>query len=42
MSVAPILPIAQFRTKAVVAARVHDLSVSVGGTFAAPDVWISS
>jgi ABC-type transport system substrate-binding protein len=42
MSVAPILPIAQFRTKAVVATRVRDLSVSVGGTFAAPDVWISS
>jgi ABC-type oligopeptide transport system substrate-binding subunit len=38
MSLAPIVPIAQFRTTAVVAKRVHDLTVSVGGTFAGSDV----
>ena len=38
MSLAPIVPIAQFRTNVVVAKRVHDLTLSVGGTFAASDV----
>jgi oligopeptide transport system substrate-binding protein len=40
MALAPILPIAQFRTKAVVARRVHDLVVTVDGTFAGDRVWI--
>jgi ABC-type transport system substrate-binding protein len=42
MSVAPIVPIAQFRTKSVVAPRVHDLLVEVNGTFAGDKVWLSN
>jgi ABC-type transport system substrate-binding protein len=42
MSVAPIVPIAQFRTKSVVAKSVRDLVVTVNGTFAGDRVWLSS
>jgi oligopeptide transport system substrate-binding protein len=41
MALAPIVPIAQFRTKSVVAKRVRDLAVTVNGTFAGDRVWIS-
>ena len=37
----PTVPIAQFLTKAVVAGAVHDLTLNVGGTFAAEKVWLS-
>lgn len=37
---APILPIAQFRTRAVVAEDVRDLELTVGGTFAGERVWL--
>ena len=40
LSQVPIVPIAQFLTKAVVAERVHDLTLNVGGTFAADKVWL--
>ncbi|MGH9187150.1 MAG: peptide ABC transporter substrate-binding protein, partial [Acidimicrobiales bacterium] len=40
MATVPILPLAQFRTRAVVAERVRDLAISVGGTFAAELVWL--
>jgi ABC-type transport system substrate-binding protein len=40
MALAPIVPIAQFRTKAVVAKRVRDLLVTVNGTFAGDKVWL--
>lgn len=40
MGLAPILPIAQFRTKAVVSPQVHDLVVTVDGTFAGDKVWL--
>ena len=40
MALAPIVPIAQFRSKAVVSGRVHDLVVTVNGTFAGDKVWI--
>ena len=40
MQQAAIVPIAQFRTKAVVAPRVHDLVLSVNGTFRGDEVWI--
>ena len=40
MALAPIVPIAQFRTKSVVAARVRDLVVTVNGTFAGDKVWL--
>jgi len=40
MALAPIVPIAQFRSKAVVSKRVHDLVVTVNGTFAGDKVWI--
>ena len=40
MAVAPIVPIAQFRTKSVVAGRVRDLVVTVNGTFAGDKVWL--
>jgi ABC-type transport system substrate-binding protein len=40
MALAPIVPIAQFRTKAVVAKRVQDLTVTVNGTFAGDKVWL--
>jgi ABC-type transport system substrate-binding protein len=41
MAAAPIVPIAQFRTKAVVAKRVRDLVVAVNGTFAGDKVWLA-
>jgi ABC-type transport system substrate-binding protein len=37
----PIVPIAQFLTKAVVADGVHDLELGVGGTFDAAKVWLA-
>ena len=40
LGLAPVLPIAQFRTRAVVSKKVHDLNVSVDGTFAAENVTI--
>lgn len=40
MALVPIVPIAQFRSKAVVSKRVHDLVVTVNGTFAGDKVWI--
>lgn len=40
MALAPIVPIAQFRTKSVVARRVRDLVVTVNGTFAGDKVWL--
>ncbi|HEV3227353.1 MAG TPA: ABC transporter substrate-binding protein [Acidimicrobiales bacterium] len=40
MAQAPIVPIAQFRTKAVVSKRVRDLVVTVTGTFAGEKVWL--
>ena len=40
MAFAPIVPIAQFRTKSVVAKRVRDLVVTVNGTFAGDRVWL--
>jgi ABC-type transport system substrate-binding protein len=40
MAVTPIVPIAQFRTKSVVAKRVQDLLVTVNGTFAGDKVWL--
>jgi ABC-type transport system substrate-binding protein len=40
MAQAPIVPIAQFRTKSVVAPRVRDLLVTVNGTFAGDKVWL--
>jgi ABC-type transport system substrate-binding protein len=40
MALAPIVPIAQFRTKAVVASRVRDLVLTVNGTFAGDKVWL--
>jgi ABC-type transport system substrate-binding protein len=42
MAQAPIVPIAQFRTKSVVAKRVRDLVVTVNGTFAGDKVWFGS
>ena len=42
MQQAPIVPIAQIRTKAVVSRRVHDLVLTVNGTFAADKVWLSA
>lgn len=41
MAVTPIVPIAQFRTKSVVAPRVRDLVVTVNGTFAGDKVWLA-
>ena len=38
----PIVPIAQFRTKAVVTKRVRDLVVTVNGTFAGDKVWLAA
>ena len=38
----PIVPIAQFRSKAVVSRRVHDLVLTVNGTFAGDKVWLSA
>src|SRR5581483_4473594 len=40
MQLVPILPIAQFLTKAVVSPRVHDLVLGVDGTFAGERVWL--
>jgi ABC-type transport system substrate-binding protein len=40
MAQAPIVPIAQFRTKAVVSPRVRDLALTVQGTFAGDKVWL--
>jgi ABC-type transport system substrate-binding protein len=40
MSVSPIVPIAQFRTKTVVSPKVHDLVLTVNGTFAGDKVWL--
>jgi ABC-type transport system substrate-binding protein len=37
----PIVPIGQLLTKVVVADKVHDLSLNVGGTFAADRVWLA-
>ena len=42
MEQAPIVPIAQFRSKVVVSERVHDLELTVNGTFAGDKVWIGS
>lgn len=39
---APIVPIAQLLTKVVVTPAVHDLTISVGGTFDAEKVWLAS
>ncbi len=36
----PIVPIGQLLTKVVVADKVHDLSLNVGGTFAAERIWL--
>jgi hypothetical protein len=36
----PIVPIAQFLTKAVVADGVRDLTLGVDGTFAGDRVWL--
>jgi ABC-type transport system substrate-binding protein len=41
MALAPIVPIAQFRSKAVLSPRVHDLVVTINGTFAGERVWLS-
>ena len=41
MQQAPIVPIAQFRTKAVVSKRVRDLLLTVDGTFAGDKVWLA-
>jgi ABC-type transport system substrate-binding protein len=41
MVLAPIVPIAQFRTKAIVTKRVRDLTVRVNGTFAGDKVWLT-
>jgi ABC-type transport system substrate-binding protein len=40
MQQAAILPIAEFLTKAVAASRVHDLTLTVNGTFAGDKVWV--
>jgi len=40
MGFAPIVPIAQFRTKSVVSPRVRDLVVTVNGSFAGDKVWL--
>jgi ABC-type transport system substrate-binding protein len=40
MAQAPIVPIAQFRTKAVVSPRVKDLALTIQGTFAGDKVWL--
>jgi ABC-type transport system substrate-binding protein len=40
LGLAPVVPIAQFRTRAVVSKKVHGLTVSVDGTFAADQVTI--
>jgi ABC-type transport system substrate-binding protein len=40
MSVSPIVPIAQFRTKTVVSPKVHDLVLTVNGAFAGDKVWL--
>jgi oligopeptide transport system substrate-binding protein len=37
----PLVPIAQFETHTVAAARVHDLEVAVDGTFDATRVWVT-
>jgi ABC-type transport system substrate-binding protein len=42
MALVPIMPIAQFRTTAIVSSRVHDLELSVLGTFACERVWIDT
>jgi peptide/nickel transport system substrate-binding protein/oligopeptide transport system substrate-binding protein len=42
MSEAPIVPIAQFRSKSVVAPHVRDLVLTVNGTFAGDKVWLDS
>ena len=42
MEQAPIVPIAQFRSKVVVSRRVHDLVLTVNGTFAGDKVWLSA
>ena len=41
MQQAPIVPIAQFRTKAVVTKRVRDLQLTVDGTFSGDKVWLA-
>ena len=41
LSLAPVVPIAQFRTRAVVSDRVHDLAVSLDGTLDAERVWMN-
>ena len=40
MQQAPILPVAEFLTKSVASARVHDLTLTVNGTFAGDKVWL--
>jgi ABC-type oligopeptide transport system substrate-binding subunit len=40
MALAPIVPIAQFRTKSVVGRQVHELVIGVNGTFAGDKVWL--
>ncbi|HEY2815033.1 MAG TPA: ABC transporter substrate-binding protein [Acidimicrobiales bacterium] len=40
MQQVPILPIAQFLTKSVASPRVHDLTITVNGTFAGDKVWL--
>jgi ABC-type transport system substrate-binding protein len=41
MAQVPILPLAQFRAHTVSSSRVHDLVVSVDGTFDATRVWVT-
>ena len=41
MARVPVVPIAQFQTHSVSAPRVHDLDVTVGGTFDPTRVWVT-
>jgi oligopeptide transport system substrate-binding protein len=41
MKYVPVVPIAQFQTHSVSATRVHDLDVTVGGTFDPTRVWVT-
>ncbi|MGI8661767.1 MAG: ABC transporter substrate-binding protein [Acidimicrobiales bacterium] len=40
LSAAPIVPIAQLLTRVVLSPKVNDLKLSIGGTFAANEVWL--
>jgi len=40
LALAPVVPIAQFRTRVVFTKQVHDLAIAIDGTFAGSAVWL--